>query len=348
MTPPGRLEGGRVLVVAPHGARLYARHLVGTLESNGTLSLSIPEAAWCVSGDRLAVELSQAAANSAKSGAPTESATVGELLRQAKDGANTAVTYLVYNDLRERGLIVRHDPAEPGLLDVWPRGAGNEGAPEYKIRPLSERVPIPPVSLWDLALRHIVAAVVDEDGAVTHYKLERELPAGATAIQAAALGKGTGRMLADRVLVEDPATASRLWSATFAGQRLGTTLALSLTEAAWLSNLGALTIDGGDPHLAGTNLQPRFAAILQVYTALRAAGIVPKSGFKFGTHLRGYRGDPDGTHAEWLIDCLDDGVVPWAPLARATRVAHGVRKKIVLARVSGGVTSLVSLAWFRP
>jgi len=84
---------------------------------------------------------------------------------------------------------------------------------------------------------------------------------------------------------------------------------------------------------------------------LREAGIVVRSGLRFGTHLRGYTGDPDAGHAPWLVHCTAAGEASaWTTLARGVRLAHGVKKEFlvaVLQDASAGM-AFVRVAWFRP
>jgi tRNA-intron endonuclease len=86
---------------------------------------------------------------------------------------------------------------------------------------------------------------------------------------------------------------------------------------------------------------------LATYTALREAGVAVKSGFRFGTHLRGYAGDPDEGHALWLVQCLAPGeTLHWSALSRAIRLAHGVRKRFLVA--AGVPQAFIALSWFKP
>ena len=81
----------------------------------------------------------------------------------------------------------------------------------------------------------------------------------------------------------------------------------------------------------------RFDRRLRVYERLREAGLVPKTGFKFGADFRTYahvESVDDLGHSELLVRVLDAGH-EFSPrdLALDVRLAHGVRKEMVFALV---------------
>ncbi len=69
----------------------------------------------------------------------------------------------------------------------------------------------------------------------------------------------------------------------------------------------------------------------ELYRELKARWLVPKSGFKFGTHFRAYTGLEEGHHAEFLIHLLKKPNVSWYRLECMVRLATGVNKELVLA-----------------
>jgi tRNA-intron endonuclease, archaea type len=314
----GRVEGEEVLVPGIPGERLHARHQVGEQGPAG-LRLSLVEAAWCVAGGRLETPLDLAGLLSLGT-------------------ARAEVSYLVYSDLRSRGLVVRHDGP---LLAVRSR-QGTE--PAYRVVAAADTDAVRPDELTRWAAEGLVVGVADEDGSVTHYAFAAERPEGAwfpTQLPPAA-----GSVLADRVLVTDPA-GQEWWRRERVGQPHGDFLVLSFTEAEWLRRRGVLQVPELAP--AASAVQPHCRRTIPVYETLRGAGCVPRSGFKFGTHLRAYRGDPDAEHAQWLVDCVAPGeALAWSHLSRAVRVAHGVRKRLLVAVAEHGQTGFVGISWFRP
>lgn len=335
----GRLEGNQVIVEAEAEAnRLYNKGFAGRPLPGNKLALTLVEAAYAVERDRLTLQLA---------GRPANVAAVLALGSQL-GGGDVEVGYLAYRDLRERGLVVRHDPDDPQTLLLWARGASPPQPPAHRLRPLCERDPLRVADLAEGSAD--LLSVVDEDGAVTHYGLQEADLAGSR--PPGALPAGIGVLLADRVIVEDAATAHAWWSREFLGTRHDAILILSLTEAAALMARGILTIEGTDlegleAHARGR--QHHYTRTKPAYQALRSAGVVAKSGFKFGTHLRGYRDDPDSCHAEWLVHAaLPSDSLHWSEVSRGVRLAHGVRKLFLLAVVDGPSVRFLNLSWFRP
>jgi tRNA-intron endonuclease len=321
-SPPIVVTADGVEVRDPAQAtRLYQKGFVGEPQPGNTLRLSLVEAAWLCTQGRLTVEGGAA----------------GLLARGAARGSRTEVAFLAYSDLRSRGLVVRHDPDGDGFK-VWPRGEGPPKPHEYEVRVAAEGDSVDGASLLDAARSHGLLAVVDEDGAVTHYKVEAEEPKGER--PPGALPKAKGLLLADRVLVEDADAASAYAKKESLGTPSPAGLVLSMVEAVALQRRGVLVV-------AGLEARAKLLRTLDAYTALREVGVVVKSGFRFGTHLRGYAGDPAEGHALWLVYCLGPKeTLHWSALSRAIRLAHGVRKRFLVA--VGGPPTFVALTWFKP
>ncbi|HUR61093.1 MAG TPA: hypothetical protein VM286_01845 [Candidatus Thermoplasmatota archaeon] len=318
------LAGDHVLVAdVAQAARLHQKSAVGDPQPDGSLRLALAEAAWLCTQGRLEVPGGAAAL----------------LARGASRGNRTEVAFLVYGDLRSRGLVAR--PEGRGFR-VWPRGEGPPAAPAYDVQVAAEADLVDGQALLALVRSRGVLAVVDSDGGITHYQVEPEAPAGTMPVTR--LPHATGVPLAERVLVADPEAARAYAKQEFLGTPSPAGLVLSLTEAVALARRGALDVPGIEARAAGLPALP-------AYMALRDAGVVVKSGFRFGTHLRGYEGDPEAGHALWLIHCLaPGGEMHWSEMSRAIRLAHGVRKRFLVAvpGPSGSAPTFVGLAWFKP
>ncbi len=187
-----------------------------------------------------------------------------------------------------------------------------------------------------------VLAVVDEESELTYLGVAAERPTGTTDHDLP--GGVPATVLADRVLVPDPPGA--LYDRAFYGQRLdreGAAVQLSLVEAAALAMDGVLAVPDGAAGLLerGRAVEgDRFDRRLRVYRDLRAAGVVPKTGFKFGADFRTYS-DVDAVadlgHSELLVRVLPgDHVFDPRDVALDVRLAHGVRKRMVFALVEEG------------
>lgn len=322
----GVLDGDVVRVEDPGAAnRLHNKGFVGTPQPGNALTLTLVEAAYVLETGRLALPGLDLA---------------GLLAHAATQGDRTEVHYLAYRDLRDRGLVVR--PRDADTYHVWRRGEGPKQEPWFHARPQSERSP---VRVGDLVDFDGIVSVVDEDGGVTHYEVAPEYPSGE--VLPGILPEADGTLLDDRVLVTG-SEASAAFRTEFIGTPHGDGLVLSLTEAESLRRRGVLRVPG-DLWAHATKRQHHFVRTFPVHEALRSLGVVAKSGFRFGTHLRGYSKDPDAVHAEWLVQCqFPDDVLHWSELSRAVRVSHGVRKCFCLAVVTSSGVRFRRLAWFRP
>jgi tRNA-intron endonuclease len=266
-------------------------------------------------------------------------------------GAVRSIDFLVYKDLRDRGFYLTPNGAG---FTVYPRGDGPwDDAVAYQVRPTSERGDVAGDALRSLAAADAtgVLAVVDEESELTYLSVDRPSMAGSTFHQLPATVAGD--LLADRVLVADPPPA--LHGRSLYGQPLGDShLQLSLVEAAHLAGSGALSLDDDRETLVerGRAVEgDRFDRRLRVYGALRTAGIVPKTGFKFGADFRTYadvQSVDDLGHAENLVRVhpADHTFAP-RDLSLDVRLAHGVRKRMVYA-LTGETVDWLAVARVTP
>lgn len=275
------------------------------------------------------------------------------------DADGVGARFLTYADLRSRGFYLAPeregwiaDPREDADLAVYERGEDPRGgAVAYHVRVIGERTAVPAATLGNVTL-----AVADEEGSVTYFETAREGIEGATTFDPPAV---EGVLLSDRVLVPDP--PEELHERGFYGQPVGgreeaDSLQLSLVEAASLARRGSLSVPGGAATIEdrGRTVEgERFDQRLAVYGALRADGVVPKTGFKFGADFRTYRevtSVEDLDHSEALVWVLPAGhAFEPRELALYVRLAGGVRKRAVFAlRDEEGGISWPSVAWVTP
>lgn len=343
----GSIDGDHVLVTDVAAAnRLHNKSLAGTPTSGNGLRLTLTESSYCVASGWLTVDGGKEEGRTAAGSGPLGAA---DLVARAKDGRRALTDHLVYSDLRGRGFVARHAPGHHHF-DVWPRGTA-QGRPLFQVVAVSTADPVRPSDLLDGATGGVVCAVVDEDSSVTHYRLAFEEPRGD--VPEGKLPAATGAVVADRVLVAD-ASAARAFAGEFLGTAHGDGVLLSALEAVALQARGVLRLDEALP-------APPAPEVAHTYAALRRNGVVVKSGFRFGAHLRGYVGAPDDTHAQWLLHCAKpkEGL-PWSALSRGVRLAHGVRKQFLVAVPTGTKTGqdagreggtdvrFVHIAWYRP
>jgi tRNA-intron endonuclease len=327
----GRLRGGEVLVGEAgreqfYDARGYGRPLAD--DSEGALALAPVEAAHLLFREDLDAV--------ATGGARLD-------FRAFLAEHVAAPRFLVYKDLRDRGFYLTVDAEE---FRVHPRGTGPwDGQLAHRVRPVGERDHVSAASLGDAVL-----GVADEESDLTYLETERREPTGGTTFAPPA---ASGEVVDDRVLVWDPPES--LHRAGFYGQPLDGALVLSLVEAASLAAEGALDIEGDVPALLdrGRAIEgDRFDRRLRAYRTLREAGLVPKTGFKFGTDFRVYdtvESVDELGHAEYLARVLPpDHTFRPRELSLDVRLAHGVRKEMLFGLVGEDAVAWVSVGRLTP
>jgi len=253
--------------------------------------------------------------------------------------AVSEVAFLVYKDLRDRGFYLSPDGS--AAFAVYPRGSGPwDETVAYRVWAVSERAPVPTARLRELATGAGtgVLGVVDEESEVTYLGVTEPTVAGATDHELPAV---EGELLADRAIAWEPPAA--LHERAFYGQPLdrdAEAIQLSLVEAAYLAAIGSLEL-GADPEAVAARGRAvegeRFDRRWRVYRTLREAGVVPKTGFKFGADFRTYAEVTSVEqlgHSERLVRALPaDHEFDPRELALDVRLAGGVRKEMVFALV---------------
>lgn len=337
----GVLRGREVLVQdAKEASHIHNRGWFGEVQSGGGLRLSMVEAAYLSESGRLSVE-----ANGARLDLP------GLLAQGHAAGRAFEIAYIVYRDFRERGYTLKHgDPPETLLL--YPRG----GAPasvkwSHAVIAFSEQEWFDAVEVGrrldevEALGRGLIFAVVDEEGDITHYDVSRYSPSGQ--MRGGPDRPVKGYMLGERVFLFGEDADAVVKAGCFLGKPMGKALQLSLIEAAALVARGLLTVlpAGGGKTLAppqfrqaARRLQEDFDIRLKTYMDLQRRGLVVKTGFKYGAHFRVYDSDPEKSHARFLAHAVPSRYrAPWPEVCRAVRLAHGVRKDILFARVNRSV-----------
>lgn len=349
----GQLRGSEV-VIDDHAeaSQTYNKGYYGVPQTGGSLKLDIMEAVYLVESERLEV-LSDDGTMSA-----------GDLIKVAhRLSEGFEVRYLVYRELRQRGYVVKF--GQPPLdFRVFPRGGSPNKTPsKWWVAAISERSTFDLGKLLDNLDRtadvrkKLLLAVVDEESDVTYYEVRRVSPKGK--VGAVDLSREPRAVLmGDRVLVTDPEDAKALHGGHHFGKQMGKMLQLSLLEAAFLVELGVLRLAdarSGRAVTLGTlkkkarSIQPDFDLRLDAFKDLKAKGLIVKTGFKYGSHFRAYEADPERQHARYLVHAVPkEYKAMWPEVSRAVRLAHGVKKEILLGRVSENEVEYVSLSRYRP
>lgn len=340
----GRLQTDQVIIDdTKQASRVYNRGYHGEPLPGGGLKLKLIEAIYLAEVDRLEIYKK------------TKKLDVPTLIEYAtKRLPSFEIKYIVYRDFRNRGYIVKPSPP---IFDfrIFDRGeVPRKTLAKYWVNAVSERA-IFDVSEMESQLesavdlrKKLIYGIVDEEGDLTYYEITKLDPKGrrrkgARSKKGAKSKKGQAVLLEDRVMIWDDKLAESLHSAEFYGKMVGPGLQVSLVETAYLRDKKILSIKDAKTSrrvsLArfkqlASELQPEFGLRLSVYKDLKRRGLIVKTGFKYGTHFRIYEGDPDSDHSEYLMHAVPKGYeTSWEDISRAVRLAHGVRKEMVFARV---------------
>ena len=350
----GKLVGNDVLVDdQAEASQIHNKGYYGVPQTGGGLKLDLMEAIYLVESERLEVH---------SEGKRLSASDLLMLGHKASEGFE--VRYLVFRELRQRGYIVKL--GQPPLdFRVFPRGGAPAKTPSrWWVSAISER------STFDLGklLEHLdrttdvrkklLLAVVDEESDVTYYDVKRVTPKGKLGAVDLS-GIVVGMLMADRVLIPDQKDAAALHGGGHNfGKPIGPALQLSLIEAAFLVELGVLKLTdvklGRVVNLASLKkraraLQADFDLRLDAFKDLKGRGLIVKTGFKYGSHFRAYEGDQNTQHARYLVHAVpEDYKAMWPEVSRAVRLAHGVKKDILLGKVSKKEVQYVSLSRYRP
>jgi tRNA-intron endonuclease len=304
----------------------------GTGESENNVTLSLEEAAFLLEAGKLVIT---------KGRGKKPELTFEEFLQHSLELVpNFGARYIVYKDLKERGYLV-----QPAGVDFWlyPRGAKPEAKPaRYFIRILSEREFLAVKDLeglLDLAhnmRKEPIIAVVDDESDITYYEVKGATfdAIGERATREGGNGKERGKafLLGDKVILWDTDLAADLYKNDFYGALTKENrLLLSFVEAAYLIKRGLLDLDFDAFVEHAASVESNFMAKYAVYEDLREKGLTAKTGFKFGSHFRVYKA-LDQKHSLDLIHVLPhEHVFSMPELARAVRLAHGVKKRMVFS-----------------
>jgi len=288
--------------------------------------------------------------------------------------------YIVFKDLRERGYAVR---CGKDFFWLFPRGSKGEKPAKAFIRILSERDAVSLAEIERLASlaenmrKEAILAIVDEESDITYYEV-RSFKAGDTLRNEAEEQKEGGRkegataaeasLLGDRVFIWDAENVRHIHD--FGTLTQEGKLQLSLVEAAYLLKKGVISVknasEGAKAKVGVTGeecvkeavsamdfsqfvrhasaVDECFSAKFAVYEDLRERGLIPKTGFKFGSHFRVYEASCD-RHSAFLVHVLPaEHTFSTHELARAVRLAHGVRKRMLFAFIRDGGVKYVEVA----
>ncbi|MBR9677806.1 MAG: tRNA-intron lyase [Nanoarchaeota archaeon] len=168
-----------------------------------------------------------------------------------------------------------------------------------------------------------------------------------------------GFLTGDKVVLEDP-KAKAFYDRSVFGKIIEDRLELSLEEAFYLMEKKKIRII--DSKKKPLDLQklvkkakkkfPNFWTKYSVFRDMRTRGYIVKTGLKYGADYRLYeRGAKLGkSHAKWLLYCVSEkDAYNWQKFAAMNRVAHSVKKKLIIAIVDDESSiTYYEIGWIRP
>ena len=178
----------------------------------------------------------------------------------------------------------------------------------------------------------------------------------------------TAYLIGDRVVILDEEAAKEIYSEGFFGhplkvekpkssEEVEAPLALSPLEALYLVEKEVIEVRdlSGDKKYTFEELKDmwKFMNSLEekyaVYKELRDKGFVVRSGLKYGADFVVYEFGPGIDHAPYVVEVLEESLeVDPSEIVKGGRVAHGVRKRYIVAVVGKESIEYVMLKWYLP
>ncbi|MFP3871566.1 MAG: tRNA-intron lyase [Candidatus Aenigmatarchaeota archaeon] len=339
----GILKEDRIVVEDEKEAnRLYNKGYFGQPQSGNYLELSFYEGIYLLEADRL--EIVGENGKSIKKEDVLERVPRRKFMRE----------YPVYKDMRSRGYVLK-EASDPASFRVFPRGGGPGQTPtKYWICTAREKENFYLKEILE-ANRKIsnlgkamLTALVDEEGDVTYYIFSTIDLKGRVEKYDGESVKGI--IYGDKCIIKEG--FKDLYENNFYGSREDGNLNLSFYEILYLRERGILEIEktDNDATLSWEELESEhtkkegFELMNKVYKDLRERGLIPKTGFKYGTEFRAYAGDPDEIHAEYIVQPVEkEHKSRWYEVSRAVRVAHSVRKDFIFGIPEDGKVSYLKI-----
>jgi len=259
-----------------------------------------------------------------------------ELAKRFSEKTDFFRRFLVYRDIRERGLVIQTGPQD---FRVFRRGEKpGKGRSQFLIRVLSERDFVDFTAIAEDShsavnmRKQFVVAAVDDENEITYYEVKTsKLPEGKTCVD---IPKVKGVLTGNSVFIMPESGKNELPDEAMFGTWFDDSrLVLSPLETLYLLDKGLLEIEGGDElrkTLGVGDSELPFKMV--VYESLRDSCYIPRTAYKFGHHFRVY--SERSSHSAMLVHAIPGGSgMPMSRISRSVRLAHSVRKKMLFACV---------------
>ena len=333
----GTLKQNKIIVEdEKKGNQIYNKGYFGQPLSEGGVELDLYEGLYLMEADRLEII--------DKNGDGLEREDIIEKISEEDFHRE----YLPYKDMRMRGYVLKK-ASDPASFRVFPRGGGPNKTPSkywlfaYREKDTFEINNILKNQGQISNLKKIMLiALVDEEGDVTYYIFSTIDLKGV--VEKYSEKELKGLLYGDGAIIKED--YEKLHEDNFYGFEEEGTLRLSIYETLYLVKSGILNLTNintgkrlNEKDLKSIYEKNRggFQTEYKVYRDLRERGLIPKTGFKYGTPFRAYTASPNEKHAEYIVQPLRKNYeCQWYQVSRAVRVAHSVRKDFLYARVKDG------------
>jgi len=338
------LKGSKVLVTdEAESSTLQNKGSFGRPVRGGELHLDLLEAVYLAENDRIEV----------REGRRGGVLSWTDLMKRGiSEPGHFLGRYVVYRDLRNRGLVVRIG-GEGGFL-IYPRGTkGLKAKPSGWIYVHSEDDKVTIGALHNKVDENdgmrieTLAAIFDSDWDVTFYNIR--IPGIALEGKEDSVSERIDGIEMELILPDGSGAIAKGGAVGNTGPLIGSpvkdVLLLSREETMLLRERHGEGVDETDPRW-------------MVYRDLVSKGHRVRSGLKYGCHFRVYAGKTPADHSTHLVQCSDPKrKVSWEELSRSIRLCHSVRKRMIYAfpekesteggEKVGGI-SYLELEWTRP
>lgn len=265
--------------------------------------------------------------------------------------------YIVYKDLKERGYYVQ---SNIGFFRLYPRGPNQlNKRSKYFIFIQSERTNIKldhlikNINLTENVHKELIFAVVDEESDITYYNIKnlnsyisKNINSNTIYNKLNVSNTIDAILLKERVIIFDNSEAFKLYTLFFYGKQLDEfRLQLSLIEALYLLEKNIINLYDLDKNnitvleliQKASKMESYFKLKYKIYKNLRDNFLVPKTGFKFGSHFRIYdnfNSNENLSHSEYLLHVINQNYEFKLPsLSRSIRLSNSVKKKMIFASI---------------
>lgn len=339
MQTTGKLSKNKIIITKKKDiGRLNQRSKFGEQIKDDVLEISLLEALYLMEEDKLKVTKNK------------KRISFEEIIIKALEfEKNIDIKYLVYKDLRSRGKIIKTDGNYNDFYCL------EKGTKVFSINVFSERDIIDFNKILDLIDKSekekvdLFFSVVDEEGDITYYASEKINLKGSVAFTDCLNLKGF--VFDNCVIIFDKKNSKKLFEMGFYGKPYSSGLQISFIEALYLIDKNILTLENMKKKEFKKHIkrfQQNIDDLLIVYKDLREKGLTVKTGFKFGVNFRAYTDQPGKTHAEYMIQLLNQNQnIAWSEISRAVRLSHTVNKDLVFSFLNEK-TEYVKIERIRP